>query len=91
MDRRAPRTTYYLNRELRYFALIARGVRLPRTAGVWVPIGDGESAPWEVTELLRLAYPNLGADELAFAALLTVFDAEEFENELGVVPSAIAR
>ena len=56
-----------------------------------LPIGDGESAPWEVTELLRLAYPNLGADELAFAALLTDFDAEEFENELGVVPSAIAR
>jgi hypothetical protein len=90
MDRRAPKTAYYLNREIRYFALIARGVRLPRTAGVWVPIGDGESAPWEITELLRLAYPNLGADELAFAALLTDFDADEFEHEIGAVARAVA-
>ena len=90
MDRRAPRTAYYLNREIRYFALIARGVRLPRTVGVWVPIGGGEAAPWEITELLRLAYPTLGADELAFTALLTDFDADEFEHELGVPAPAVA-
>jgi hypothetical protein len=91
MDRRAPKTAYYLNRELRYFALIARRVRLPRTAGVWVPVGDGELAPWEITELLKLAYPTLRADELAFAALLTDFDAEEFEREAPSVESAVAQ
>jgi hypothetical protein len=91
MDRRAPKTAYYLNRELRYFALVARRVRLPRTVGVWVPISDGELAPWEVTELLKLAYPALRADELAFAALLTDFDAEEFEGEFGAVSAAVAQ
>jgi hypothetical protein len=40
---------------------------------------------------LKLAYPALGADELAFAALLTDFDAEEFESELGTVSAAVAQ
>ena len=91
MERRAPKTAYYLNRGIRYLALIARAVRLPHTAGVWVPVADGELAPWEVTELLKLAHPDLKADELAFAALLTDFDAEEFERDLGSVPSAAAQ
>jgi hypothetical protein len=90
VDRRAPKTAYYLNRILRYFALIARGVRLPRTAGVWVPVGDGEFAPWDVTDLLKLAHPELRPDELAFAALLTDFDVEEFEREIESLPSAAA-
>ena len=90
-DRRAPKTAYYLNRVLRYVALIARGVRLPRTQGVWIPVGDGEFAPWDVTELLKLAHPELRAAELAFAALLTDFDSEEFERELGALPSAAAQ
>jgi hypothetical protein len=91
VDRRAPKTAYYLNRVLRYFALIARGVRLPHTDGVWIPVGDGEFAPWDVTDLLKLAHPELRPDELAFAALLTDFDAEEFERELGPLPSATAQ
>ena len=53
-------------------------------------MGDGEFAPWDVTDLLKLAHPELRADELAFAALLTDFDAEEFERELGSTPSAAA-
>jgi hypothetical protein len=91
LERRAPKTAYYLNRVIRYLALIARGVRLPRTDGVWIPVGDGEFAPWDVTELLKLAYPELGADELRFAALLTDFDSEEFERELGELPSSAAQ
>ena len=91
VDRRAPKTAYYLNRGIRYLALIARGVTLPHTQGVWVPVGDGELAPWDITELLTLAHPELRADELAFAALLTEFDAEEFERELAAAASAAAQ
>ena len=82
---------YYLNRVTRHFALIARGVRLPSTHGVRIPVADGEFAPWDVTELLKLAYPDLGAEELSFAALLTDFDSEEFERELGELPSAASQ
>jgi hypothetical protein len=87
-DRRAPKTAYYLNGPLRYFALIARGVKLPATGGAWVPVADGDFAPWDVTELLRLAHPELHPNELAFAALLTDSDGEEFERELGVGSAA---
>ena len=64
---------------------------MPHTDGVWIPVGDGEFAPWDVTELLKLAHPELGADELAFAALLTDFDSEEFEREVGDLSPAAAR
>ncbi|HWE26086.1 MAG TPA: hypothetical protein VG496_19275 [Myxococcales bacterium] len=77
-----------MNRTLRYFALIARGVTLPCTRGVWVPVADGESAPWDVTELLKLAYPELRPGGLKFAALLTDSDGEEFEGELEGFPAA---
>jgi hypothetical protein len=51
------------------------------TAGAWVPIADGNLAPWDATSLLALVYPDLNADKLPFAALLTDFDSEEFERE----------
>ena len=77
---RSHRTAYYLDRELGCLALIARGVRLPSTIGAWVPVADGDLAPWEATSLLSLVFPDVHADELPFAALLSDFDVEEFER-----------
>jgi hypothetical protein len=78
---RSHRTAYYLDRELGCLALIARGVRLPDTAGSWVPVADGDLAPWEATSLLSLVFPDVHAEDLPFAALLNDFDVEDFERE----------
>jgi hypothetical protein len=78
---RSHRTAYYLDRELGCLALIARGVRLPETEGSWVPVADGDLAPWEATSLLCLVFPDVHAERLPFAALLSDFDVEEFERE----------
>jgi hypothetical protein len=82
MIRRAAKTCYFLNRRARYLALIARGVRLPATLGVWIPIADADRAPWEMTELLDATYPHLDAHSLSFVALLTDFEVDQFEGEL---------
>jgi hypothetical protein len=78
---RSHRTAYYLDRELGFIALIARGVRLPATEGTWVPVADGDLAPWEATSLLSLVFPDVHAHELPFAALLNDVDVEDFERE----------
>jgi hypothetical protein len=71
-----------LNRTLGYLALIGRNVIVPRSAGVWVIVGDAVRAPWEVADLVAAAYPGIDVHRLAFIALLTDFEVEEFEAEL---------
>ncbi len=80
--RRAARTCYFLNLGARSLALIGRGVRLPETRGVWIPIAGPSRAPWEMTDLLDAIYPLLDAPSLSFAVLLTDFEVEEFERKL---------
>ena len=82
MERRAARTCYYLNRKLGCLALIARGVRLPASVGVWVPIANPELGPSETTELIAAAHPNVDAERLSFTTLLSDFDVDEFEEDL---------
>ncbi len=84
--RGATKTCYFLNLRGRYLALIGRGVRLPATMGVWIPIADPERAPWEMTDLLDATYPHLDAASLSFVALLTDFEVDEFERELQFAP-----
>jgi len=81
MARRARKTAYFLNRSLNRLALVARGVRLPASEGLWVMIADAVRAPWEMTELLALTHPDLMKENPAFVALLTDFDVQEFERE----------
>src|SRR5207248_9113892 len=83
MIRRASRTCYFLNRRARYLALIRRGVRLPTSIGVWIPIANAERASWEMAELLDASYPQLDARRLSFVRLLSDFEVGEFEKELG--------
>src|SRR3954451_15857341 len=59
--RRAFKTAYYLNRALPRLALVGRGVRLPNTAGVWVPVSDGAKKRCEVVRILSLFIPELPA------------------------------
>lgn len=80
--RTASRTAYYLNRAVGYLALIAQGVPFPPSVGVWVPVADPERLPWQVLELLALAFPGEVSDRYPFIALLTDHDVEEFEREL---------
>jgi len=82
MARRAPKTAYFLNRTLNRLALIAQGVRLPATDGLWVMVADAVRAPWEMTELLALSYPEWMKENPAFVALLTDFDVDEFERDV---------
>jgi hypothetical protein len=80
------RTGYYFNRELPYFALVAKGIPLP--SGRWIRIADDEQPPWKVQELIAssIAVPS---NQVPFAALLTHFDLLEFEQELrGRTPNA---
>ena len=83
MVRRASKTCYFLNRRARYLALIRRGVRLPASIGVWIPIANAERASWEMAELLDASYPQRDARRLSFARLLSDFEVGEFEKELG--------
>jgi hypothetical protein len=82
MERRAPRTCYYLNRKLRYLALIARDVRLPASIGVWIPIANPELAPSETMELIASAHPTVDVRQLSVITLLSAFDVDEFEDDL---------
>ena len=82
MPRRAPKTAYFLNRALNRLALIAEGIRVPATEGVWVLVADGVRAPGEITELLELSYPETMKENPRFVALLTEFDVNEFEQDL---------
>jgi len=80
--RRAARTCYFLNLGARSLALIGRGVRIPVTRGVWIPIAGSSRAPSEMTDLLDAIYPLLDAPSLRFAVLLTDFEVDEFERKL---------
>jgi hypothetical protein len=80
--RRASKTAYFLNRALNRLALIAEGLRFPSTEGLWVMVADAVYAPWEVTELLALSYPESLKETPAFVALLTDFDVHEFEQSI---------
>jgi hypothetical protein len=82
MIRRASRTCYYLNRRARYLALIGRGVRLPASIGIWIPVANPDRAPRETTELLDAMYPQVDALRLSFVTLLSDFEVDEFEKEL---------
>jgi hypothetical protein len=82
MERRASKTAYFLNRVLGYLALVANDVRLPLSAGAWVPVAGAERFPWEVTDLLAATFPESVTDRLPFIALLTDFDVDEFEKSL---------
>src|SRR6266851_597406 len=73
------RTGYYFNRDLPYFALIAKGISLP--SGRWIRIADDEQPPWKVQELLA-GIVHVLPSQVPFVALLTDFDVQEFEQEL---------
>jgi hypothetical protein len=82
MIKRASKTCYFLNRRARYLALIRRGVRLPASIGVWIPIANPEHTERETRELLDATYPQLDAHGLSFVTLLNDFAVGEFEKDL---------
>ena len=82
MIRRASKTCYFLNRRTRHLALIGRGVRLPASVGVWIPIGSPDRSRWETTELLDANYPQLDARRLSCVSLFRDVEVDEFEQEL---------
>jgi hypothetical protein len=82
MIKRASKTCYFLNRRARYLALIRRGVRLPTSIGVWIPIGNPDRTARETIALLDATYPQLDAPGLSFVTLLNDFAVGEFEKEL---------
>ena len=45
-------------------------------------VADAVRAPWEITEILGLTYPEAMKDNPKFVALLTEYDVNEFEKEL---------
>jgi hypothetical protein len=82
MIKRASRTCYFLNRRARYLALIRRGVRLPVSIGVWIPIANPDRTARETIALLDATYPQLDAPGLSFVTLLNDFAVGEFQKEL---------
>jgi len=82
MIKRASRTCYFLNRRARYLALIRRGVRLPASIGVWIPIANPERTARETIALLDATYPQLDAPGFSFVTLLNDFAVGELEKEL---------
>src|SRR4051794_39580399 len=76
--RRALKTAYYLNRTLPRLVLVGRGVRLPNTAGVWIPVSDGDKKRCEVSRIVFLAH-RIDADRVPYTALLTDFDVDQLE------------
>ena len=82
--RRASKTAYYLNRALPRLALVGRGVRLPNTIGVWIPVSGGEMKRCDVARMLSLVHPGIDAERVPYMLLLTDFDVEQFEAHLSV-------
>ena len=82
MIKRASRTCYFLNRRARYLALIRRGVRLPVSIGVWIPIANPDRTARETIALLDATYPQLDAPGLSFVTLLNDFAVGEFQKVL---------
>jgi len=81
---RAGETAYYLNGKLLRVALIGRGVRFP--AGTWIRVADSDLPPWRVEGLVVDLFVALKRRPLRIAILLTNFDVEEFEKEIGEDP-----
>jgi hypothetical protein len=77
-------TGYYLNRELPYLTLIAKGIRLP--SGRWIRVAEDELPPWKVQELVTRTLAVKG--QVPFVALLTDFDLQEFERELSATATS---
>jgi hypothetical protein len=82
---RAGETAYYLNGKLPRLALIGRGVRFP--AGTWLRVANGDLPAWKVEALVVDLFVALKRRPLRIAILLTAFDVEEFEKEIGEDPS----
>ena len=82
MIKRASKTCYFLNRRARYLALIRRGVRLPTSIGVWIPISNPDRTARETIALLDATYPQLDASGLSFVTLLNDFAVGEFQKVL---------
>jgi hypothetical protein len=82
---RAGETAYYLNGKLPRLALIGRGVRFP--AGTWIRVADGDLPAWKVEPLVVDLFAALKRRPLRIAILLTEFDVQEFETEIGEDPS----
>jgi len=80
--RRAFKTAYYLNRALPRLVLVGRGVRLPKTAGIWIIVSDGDKRLCEVSRILSLVHPGVEVERVPYTALLTDFDVEQFEAHL---------
>jgi len=82
---RAGETAYYLNGKLPRLALIGRGVRFP--SGTWIRVADSDLPVWKVEPLVTDLFAALKRRPLRIAILLTEFDVEEFEREIGEDPS----
>jgi hypothetical protein len=82
---RAGETAYYLNGKLPRLALIGRGVRFP--PGTWIRVADGDLPAWKVEPLVVDLFAALKRRPLRIAILLTEFDVQEFETEIGEDPS----
>ncbi|MFL5453056.1 MAG: hypothetical protein ACJ78V_14195 [Myxococcales bacterium] len=74
-----------MNGKLPRLALIARGVRFP--SGTWMRVADGDLPAWKVEPLVIDLFAALKRRPLRTAILLTEFDVQEFEREIGDDPS----
>ncbi|MFL5380735.1 MAG: hypothetical protein ACJ787_22695 [Myxococcales bacterium] len=70
-----------MNGKLPRLALIARGVRFP--SGTWMRVADGDLPAWKVEPLVIDLFAALKRRPLRTAILLTEFDVQEFEREIG--------
>jgi hypothetical protein len=78
-----------LNGKLPRLALIGRGVRFP--SGTWIRVADGDLPAWKVEPLVVDLFAALRRRPLRIAILLTEFDVEEFQREIGEDPSEKGR
>lgn len=81
MTERARETAYYLNGKLPILAHVAQGVRFPR--GRWIRVASEMVSPSLVQELVIDLFPALRERPLRMVDLLTDFDVQEFEREIG--------
>lgn len=84
----APETAYYLNGRLPRIALIAKGVRFPE--GRWIRVAGELVPPWHVQQLVSDLFPSLAEAAIPLVTLLTDFDVQEFERQLGSEPHGAA-
>jgi hypothetical protein len=89
LDEYADETAYYLNGRLPRLALVAKGVRFPQ--GRWLRVAGELVPPWHVQELVSDLFPALANTRISIAILLTDFDVQEFERQLGNEPTGATR